>query len=46
MVTLEILREHHMEPVDEKKVFEEMVEDCYPIDTKVAWAEINTIDTF
>ena len=39
----EILKEH-LEPVDEKKTFEEMMEGCYPIDTKVAWLEINTID--
>ena len=39
----EILKEH-LELVDKEKVFEQMIEDCYPIDTKVAWVEINTID--
>lgn len=39
----EILKEH-LESVDEEKAFEEMMEGCYPIDTKVAWLEINTID--
>ena len=40
----EMLKEH-LEPVNQEKVFEEMMEDCYPVDTKVAWLEINTIDT-
>ena len=40
----DILREQ-LEPVNKEKVFEDMMEECYPIDTKVAWLEINTIDT-
>ena len=39
----EILKEH-LKPVDKEKIFEQMIEDCYPTDTKVAWVEINTID--
>ena len=39
----EILKEH-LKPVDKENIFEQMIEDCYPIDTKVAWVEINTID--
>ena len=39
----EILKEH-LEPVDKENVFEEMIEDCYPTDTKAAWVEINNID--
>ena len=39
----EILKEH-LEPVNQEKVFEEMMEDCYPTDTKVAWVELDTID--
>ena len=39
----EILKEH-LEPVDEEESFENLMEDCYPSDTKVAWLEINTID--
>ena len=40
----DILKEQ-LEPVNKEKVFEDMMEECYPIDTKVAWLEINTIDT-
>ena len=39
----EILKEH-LEPVNQEKVFEEMMEDCYPTDTKVAWLELDSID--
>ena len=39
----EILKEH-LEPVNQEKVFEEMMEDCYPTDTKVGWLKLNTVD--
>ena len=40
----DILKEN-LEPVNEKQVFEQMVADCYPIETKVGWLELNTADT-
>ena len=33
-----------LEPINQEKAFESMIEDCYPTNTKVAWVEINTID--
>lgn len=40
----EILRKH-LEPVNEKETFEQMIEDCYSVETKVGWLELDTIDT-
>ena len=42
---IEELLKEHLEPVNEKKVFEQMIEDCYPLETKVAWLELDTLDT-
>ena len=39
----EILKEH-LEPVNQTEAFEDMMEDCYPVDTKVGWLELNTVD--
>ena len=39
----EILKEH-LEPVNQEEAFENMMEDCYPVDTKVGWLELNTVD--
>ncbi|MDE0151704.1 MAG: hypothetical protein OXK80_04305 [Bdellovibrionales bacterium] len=39
----EILREN-LEPVEENKTFEEMIEGCYPTEIKVDWLELNTVD--
>ena len=39
----EILKEH-LKSVDEEEAFKDMMEGCYPTDTKVAWLEVNTID--
>ena len=43
-VIKELLRKH-LEPVNEKEAFEQMIEDCYPVETKVGWLELDTIDT-
>ena len=40
----EVLKKY-LEPVNEKQVFEQMIEDCYPTETKVGWLELDTIDT-
>ena len=40
----ELLRKH-LEPVNEKEAFEQMIEDCYSVETKVGWLELDTIDT-
>ena len=40
----EILKEH-LEPVNEEEAFKDMMEGCYPTEIKVAWLEIDTIDT-
>ena len=40
----EILKKQ-LEPVNQEKAFEDMMEGCYPTETKVAWVEIDTIDT-
>ena len=39
----EILKEH-LEPINEKEAFEDMIEGCYPMETKVGWLELNTVD--
>ena len=39
----EILKEN-LEPVNRSKIFEEMIEDCYPTKTKVGWLELSTVD--
>ena len=39
----EILKEH-LEPVNQEETFESMIEDCYPMETKVGWLELNTVD--
>ena len=41
---IEELLKKHLEPVCQEEVFKQMVEDCYPIDTKVGWLELDTID--
>ena len=41
---IEELLKKHLEPVCQEEVFTQMVEDCYPIDTKVGWLELDTID--
>ena len=38
----DILKEQ-LEPVNKDKVFEEMIEDCYPTETKVGWLELSTV---
>ena len=39
----EILKEH-LEPINEKETFEDMIEGCYPMETKVGWMDLNTVD--
>ena len=39
----EILREH-LKSVNQEETFEDMIEGCYPEETKVGWLELNTID--
>ncbi len=39
----EILKEH-LEPINQKEAFENMVESCYPTETKVGWLELSTVD--
>ena len=39
----EILKEH-LEPVNQTEAFEDMIEGCYPTETKVGWLELNTAD--
>ena len=39
----EILKKH-LKPVNKEESFEDMMEGCYPTETKVAWLEVNTID--
>ena len=39
----EILRQH-LEPVNQEETFESMIEDCYPMETKVGWMDLNTVD--
>ena len=39
----EILKEH-LKPVNQEEIFESMIEDCYPMETKVAWMDLNTVD--
>ena len=39
----EILKEH-LEPINEKEAFEDMIEGCYPTETKVGWLELSTVD--
>ena len=34
-----------LEPVNKAEAFEQMIEDCYSIETKVGWLELDTIDT-
>ena len=41
---IEDILKKHLEPVNENKVFEEMMEGCYPTETKVGWLELSTID--
>ena len=33
-----------LEPVNQEKAFESMIEDCYPTNTKVGWMDLNTVD--
>ena len=42
---IEELLKKHLEPICQEEVFKQMVEDCYPIETKVGWLELDTIDT-
>ncbi len=42
-VVEEILKEH-LEPVNQTKAFEDMIEGCYPTETKVGWLELSTAD--
>ena len=42
-VVEEILKEH-LEPVNQTEAFEDMIEGCYPTETKVGWLELNTVD--
>ncbi len=39
----EILRQH-LEPVNQEEAFESMIEDCYLMETKVGWLDLNTAD--
>ena len=39
----EILKEH-LEPVNQTESFEDMIEGCYPTETKVGWLELSTMD--
>ena len=39
----EILKEH-LEPVNQQEAFENMIEGCYPTETKVGWLELSTVD--
>ena len=39
----EILKEH-LEPVNQTESFEDMIEDCYPTETKVGWLKLSTMD--
>ena len=39
----EILREH-LQPVNQEEAFESMIEDCYSMETKVGWLDLNTAD--
>ena len=38
----DILRES-LEPVNQEEIFESMVEDCYPEETKVGWLNLDTV---
>ena len=39
----EILREQ-LKPVNQEEAFEDMIEGCYPTETKVGWLDLNTAD--
>ncbi len=39
----EILKEH-LELVNQEEAFEDMIEGCYPTETKVGWLELSTVD--
>ncbi len=39
----EILKEH-LKPVNQQEAFEDMIEGCYPTETKVGWLELSTVD--
>ena len=39
----ETLKEH-LKPVNQTETFEDMIEGCYPTETKVGWLELNTAD--
>ena len=39
----EILKEH-LKPVNQQEAFEDMIEGCYPTETKVGWLELSTAD--
>ena len=42
-VIKEILKEH-LKPVNQTEAFEDMIEGCYPTETKVGWLELSTVD--
>ena len=42
---IEELLNNHLEPFNQEESFKQMIEDCYPIETKVGWLELDTIDT-
>jgi len=42
---IEELLKKQLKPVNQKEAFEQMIEDCYSIETKVGWLELDTIDT-
>ena len=41
---IEKILKENLEPVSRKKIFEEMIEGCYPTETKVGWLELSTVD--
>ena len=39
----DILKEH-LKPVNKEETFEDMIEGCYPMETKIGWMDLNTVD--
>lgn len=40
---IEKILKKHLKPINKEKVFEEMIEDCYPTEIKVGWLELDTV---
>ncbi|MDE0119336.1 MAG: hypothetical protein OXM55_04925 [Bdellovibrionales bacterium] len=41
---IEHILKEHLEPVNQTESFEDMIEGCYPTETKVGWLELSTVD--